>query len=107
MTEPRPDAGPADAAAPATAPPPLTKKERMGIDRVAMPEQDATERATNFREVNLGLTEQLAILEAQRCLECPKPYCVDGCPVAVNIPRFIRLLRAGDLHAAAESLMDG
>jgi glutamate synthase (NADPH/NADH) small chain len=85
---------------------PLTQKERMAIDRVAMPEQDATARATNFREVNLGLTYQLAMLEAERCLQCPKPYCVDGCPVRVNIPRFIKLLRAGDLPAAAESLLD-
>ena len=103
MTEPRPTE---PAAADPEVRPPLTKKERMGIDRVAMPEQEAGERAKNFREVNLGLTYQLAILEAQRCLECPKPYCVDGCPVAVNIPRFIRLLRDGDLHAAAESLLD-
>ena len=87
-------------------PVPLTKKERMQILRVAMPEQDATVRATNFGEVNLGLTYELAIREAQRCLECPKPYCVDGCPVAVNIPRFIRLLRDGDLAAAAASLLD-
>ena len=71
-----------------------------------MPEQEATVRATNFREVNLGLTYQLAMLEAERCLECPKPYCIDGCPVRVNIPRFIRLLRDGDLPGAAESLLD-
>ncbi|MBI3746735.1 MAG: NADPH-dependent glutamate synthase [Chloroflexi bacterium] len=102
MTESRPDQ-PVEASG---ARPPLTKKERMGIDRVAMPEQDALVRATNFREVNLGLTYQLAMVEAQRCLECPKPYCVDGCPVAVNIPRFIRLLRDGDLPAAAESLLN-
>ena len=86
--------------------PPLTQKERMGIDRVEMPEQEAHLRAANFREVNLGLTYQLAMLEAERCLQCPKPYCVDGCPVRVNIPRFIRLLREGDLPAAAESLLD-
>ncbi|HET9519854.1 MAG TPA: hypothetical protein VFO73_02275, partial [Candidatus Limnocylindrales bacterium] len=86
--------------------PPLTQKERMAIDRVGMPEQDPTVRATNFREVNLGLTYQLAMLEAERCLQCPKPYCVDGCPVRVNIPRFIKLLREGDLPAAAESLLD-
>jgi glutamate synthase (NADPH/NADH) small chain len=85
---------------------PLTPKERMAIDRVAMPEQAGDVRATNFREVNLGLTYQLAILEAERCLQCPKPYCVDGCPVRVNIPRFIRLLRDGDLPGAAESLLD-
>jgi glutamate synthase (NADPH/NADH) small chain len=86
--------------------PPLTQKERMAIDRVSMPEQDAGLRATNFREVNLGLTYQLAMLEAERCLQCPKPYCIDGCPVRVNIPRFIRLLRDGDLPGAAESLLD-
>ncbi|HEX2884607.1 MAG TPA: NADPH-dependent glutamate synthase [Candidatus Limnocylindria bacterium] len=85
---------------------PLTKKERMQIDRVAMPEQAAELRAVNFREVNLGLTEQLAFLEAERCLECPKPYCIDGCPVRVNIPQFIRLLRDGDLAGAANALLD-
>ena len=84
---------------------PLTQKERMAIDRVEMPEQDAHLRATNFREVSLGLTEQLAMLEAERCLQCPKPYCIDGCPVRVNIPRFIRLVREGDLPGAAESLL--
>ncbi len=85
--------------------PPLSKKERMAIDRVAMPEQDAGLRSVNFGEVNQGLTYQLALLEAQRCLECPKEYCIDGCPVSVNIPRFIRLLRDGDIAAAADSLL--
>ena len=86
--------------------PALTQKERMAIDRVAMPEQEGDLRAHNFREVNLGLTYQLAMLEAERCLQCPKPYCIDGCPVRVNIPRFIKLLREGDLPAAADSLLD-
>jgi glutamate synthase (NADPH/NADH) small chain len=90
----------------AAARPPLTQKERMQIDRVAMPELAAEVRATNFREVNLGLPWQLAVLEAERCLQCPKPYCIDGCPVRVNIPRFIKLLREGDMPAAAESLLD-
>jgi glutamate synthase (NADPH) small chain len=85
---------------------PLSNKERMAIGRVAMPEQEGEIRATNFREVNLGLTYQLAMLEAERCIQCPKPFCVDGCPVRVNIPRFIKLLRDGDLPAAAESLLD-
>ena len=84
----------------------LTAKERMAIDRVAMPEQDPAVRAVNFREVNLGLTQQIAMLEAERCLQCPKPYCIDGCPVSVNIPRFLKLLREGDLPAAADSLLD-
>jgi glutamate synthase (NADPH/NADH) small chain len=86
--------------------PVLTPKERMAIDRVAMPEQDADLRAANFREVNLGLAQQIAMLEAERCLMCPKPYCIDGCPVRVNIPRFLRLLREGDLPGAAHSLLD-
>ena len=85
---------------------PLTPKERMSLDRVEMPEQEATLRATNFREVNLGLTEQLAMLEAERCLQCPKPYCIDGCPVRVNIPQFIVRLREGDMAGAAASLLD-
>ncbi len=85
--------------------PPLSKKERMGIDRVDMPEQAAQLRARNFLEVNLGLTEQLALLEAQRCLECPKQYCVEGCPVSVNILNFITLLREGDIAGAANSLL--
>jgi glutamate synthase (NADPH/NADH) small chain len=86
--------------------PSLTQKERMALKRVAMPEQDAEARAINFAEVNLGLTEELAILEAERCLQCPKPYCIDGCPVRVNIPNFIRLLRDGDIRGAAASLTD-
>jgi glutamate synthase (NADPH/NADH) small chain len=86
--------------------PVLSQKERMAIARVGMPEQDAELRAVNFREVNLGLTEQIAMLEAERCLQCPKPYCVDGCPVRVNIPRFIKFLREGDLASAADSLLD-
>jgi glutamate synthase (NADPH/NADH) small chain len=85
---------------------PLTQKERMKIERVAMPEQAAELRAVNFREVNLGLTEQLAMLEAERCLQCPKPYCIDGCPVRVNIPQFIMRLREGDFAGAAASLLD-
>jgi glutamate synthase (NADPH/NADH) small chain len=99
MTEPRPTPSEEPAERP------LTQKERMAIDRVAMPEQNAVARAGNFREVNLGLTYQLALLEAERCLQCPKPYCIDGCPVAVNIPRFIKLLREGDLPGAADSLL--
>jgi len=84
----------------------LTQKQRMTIDRVEMPAEDADLRAVNFREVNLGFTEKLAMLEAERCLMCPKPFCIDGCPVRVNIPRFIKRLREGDLPGAADSLLD-
>ena len=86
--------------------PALSKKDRMAIDRQAMPEQEAELRSRNFREVNLGLAEQIAFLEAERCLQCKKPTCIEGCPVRVNIPRFIELLAQGDMPGAASSLLD-
>lgn len=61
-------------------------KERMAIERCVMDEQDPLERAGNFGEVNLGLSMEIALKEAQRCLECKNPSCVEGCPVNVNIP---------------------
>jgi len=90
---------------PAAAPKKMSPKERMAIQRQRMPEQDATARSHNFCEVNLGLSEQLAVLEAQRCIQCKDPKCVQGCPVRVNIPRFIDFLSKGDLPGAAESLL--
>ena len=80
-------------------------KERLAIPRQSMPEQDATDRNRNFREVNFGFTEQIAMLEAQRCIQCKEPKCMAGCPVMVNIPRFIRFVAEGDLAAAAQSLL--
>ena len=70
-----------------------------------MPEQDATDRNRNFQEVNFGFTEQIAMLEAQRCIQCKEPKCVAGCPVMVDIPRFIRFVAEGDFTAAAQSLL--
>ena len=81
---------------------PLTKKERMQLDRVEMPERDASERAGSFEEVNLGLTAKMAQLEAMRCLECKKPKCIDGCPVGIQIDEFLKLVAAGSIGAAAE-----
>ena len=83
----------------------LSPKERMAIQRQIMPEQDALARSTNFKEVNLGFDEQLALLEAERCIQCKDPKCVQGCPVRVNIPRFIGHIAEGDLAAAAQSLL--
>jgi glutamate synthase (NADPH/NADH) small chain len=83
----------------------LTAKERLAIERQRMLEQDPTLRSTNFAEVNLGLTEHLALLEARRCLQCKNAKCINGCPVLVNIPQFIDRLANGDLHGAAESLL--
>ena len=60
-----------------------------------MPEQAPEDRARNFEEVPYGYTEQIAILEASRCLNCKKPRCVAGCPVNVDIPGFIALVQEG------------
>lgn len=70
-----------------------------------MSEQDPLIRNANFGEVNLGLAEKVALLEAERCLQCKDPKCVSGCPVMVNIPRFVDLLSQGDLTEAANSLL--
>jgi glutamate synthase (NADPH/NADH) small chain len=82
----------------------LTPKERLAIDRVHMPEQDAQSRAGNFAEVNLGLEAAVAIREASRCLQCKNRCCVAGCPVGVRIPEFLERVAAGDFAAAAEIL---
>jgi len=83
----------------------ISTKERLQIKRQAMPEQDAAARAANFLEVNLGLPERLALLEADRCLQCKDPKCMVGCPVGVNIPKFLDLLTAGKIAEAAQSLL--
>jgi glutamate synthase (NADPH/NADH) small chain len=90
----------ADAPAPA-----LTAKERMAIERVAMPEQDAEQRSHNFTEVNLGLTAELAVLEAQRCIQCKNKPCMSGCPVEVRIPDFLERIAARDFAGAAQVLL--
>ena len=82
----------------------LTKKERMQIPRQEMPEQEAGARSRNFTEVNLGFTEELAKMEAARCIQCPKPVCVAGCPVGVNIQGFIQLVAEGKFLEAAEEV---
>ncbi|WP_035238011.1 NADPH-dependent glutamate synthase [Desulfobacter vibrioformis] len=76
------------------------------IDRVVMPEQDPDVRRRNFLEVPLGLTEEMAITEAKRCLQCKKPACMDGCPVSVSIPAFIKCIADGDFSAAAKKLWE-
>ena len=84
----------------------LTKKERMKIPRVEMPEQDPKVRSHNFQEVPLGLSEEQALLEAARCLECPKQPCVAGCPVEVDIPGFIHLITEKDYAGAARKIKE-
>ena len=84
--------------------PKISAKERMQITRQVMPEQEAVQRSGNFKEVNLGFSEQLALLEAQRCIQCKEAKCIKGCPVMVNIPRFINFVAEGNLASAAQSL---
>jgi glutamate synthase (NADPH) small chain len=83
----------------------ISTKQRLQIERQKMPEQNSAARAANFEEVNLGFSEQLALLEADRCLQCKDPRCQKGCPVGVNIPKFLDLLTAGNIAAAAQSLL--
>ncbi len=84
----------------------LSKKDRMKIPRQPMPEQDPDVRRSNFEEVNLGFTEELAKLEALRCLQCPKPVCIAGCPVGVKIDEFIKLVSEGDFLAASAKIKE-
>jgi glutamate synthase (NADPH/NADH) small chain len=78
-------------------------KMKLGnkVPRTPMPEQDPKERARNFKEVPLGYTIELAQQEASRCLQCKKPACVDGCPVNVKIPEFIKLICEGKFLEAS------
>lgn len=84
----------------------LSKKDRMKIPRQPMPEQDPDVRRSNFEEVNLGFTEELAKMEALRCLQCPKPVCIAGCPVGVKIDEFIKLVSEGDFLAASAKIKE-
>ena len=84
----------------------LTKKEKMAIPRQVMPEQDAVERRSNFNEVNLGFDEETAMLEAIRCIECKKPLCIDGCPVNIDIPKFISKISDGDFFGAIDIIKE-
>jgi len=83
----------------------LKAKDRTAIPRVTMPELDAEYRShTRTEEVNRGLTKEMAIKEAHRCLDCAKPSCIEGCPVNINIPSFIKNIERGQFIAAAKVL---
>jgi glutamate synthase (NADPH/NADH) small chain len=79
-------------------------KERGAVERVKMPHLDAAYRITCNEEVNQGITEQQAVTEATRCLDCANPQCVTGCPVGINIPEFIKNIERHDFAEAAASL---
>ena len=83
----------------------MKPKERTALPRVKMPELDPVYRATTrTEEVNIGLTPEMALVEAKRCLDCAKPTCVEGCPVNINIPSFIKNIERGEFLAAARVL---
>ena len=84
----------------------MKASERMQIPRQDMPEQNPKARARNFEEVPLGLTDELAKLEAQRCLKCVNPQCITGCPVQVPIQEFIKLIEDGDVIGAARKIKE-
>jgi len=81
-------------------------QNKMKIPRQPMPEQSPEARVKNFLEVPLGYDEETAMLEAQRCLQCKKKPCVDGCPVQVDIPGFILLISEGKFIEAAHKLKE-
>ncbi len=82
----------------------MKNKERTEIARVKMNELDGEYRSHNSEEVNQGLTEEQALLEAKRCLDCPNPSCMTGCPVSINIPSFIKNIERGNFLGAAKVL---
>ncbi len=74
--------------------------------KTAMPEQPASERIQNFDEVPYGYTEEMAIAEAKRCIQCKDPKCIEGCPVEIDIPGFIRLIAEGDFRGSVRVMKE-
>lgn len=84
----------------------VRQAERTRRDRLPMPEQEAKARSRNYLEVNEGLTPEMAEAEAQRCLDCVTPTCIEGCPVNINIPKFIKKIESKDYLGAARVLKE-
>ena len=78
----------------------------MSTLRQKMPEQAGQERIHNFNEVALGYSQEQAQLEASRCIQCPKPKCIEGCPVEIDIPGFIKFIKEGDFARAISLIKD-
>ena len=89
-----------------TLPESLGVKERMAIEHQEMPSQDAKARRGNMEEVALGYTEDMAVLEAMRCLGCKNRPCVEGCPVSIDIPRFIARIQERDYRGALSVIQE-
>ena len=84
----------------------LKNKERTARERISMPEKEPDVRNKNNSEVNQGLSSEMAIAEARRCIDCPSPTCISGCPVEINIPKFIKYIEAGDFISSAKVLKE-
>lgn len=84
----------------------IKNKDRTQMTRVVMNSVDPIVRSQNYQEVNLGLTEEQAVTEAQRCLDCVNPTCITGCPVEINIPEFIKNIERGEFLNAAKTLKE-
>ncbi|MCU4165855.1 NADPH-dependent glutamate synthase [Carboxylicivirga caseinilyticus] len=84
----------------------MKNKERTALERIHMGEVDPKERILSNIEVNKGLTQEEALGEARRCLDCPDPTCITGCPVEINIPKFIKRIEKGEFLEAAKVLKE-
>ena len=84
----------------------VSARKRLESRRHKMPEQPAAQRAANFLEVNQGYSLEMAREEAQRCLDCGDPGCVSGCPVAIDIPTFIKYIESGEIALALATLRE-
>jgi len=82
------------------------RRGKQKIPRQPMPAREPAKRIKDFDEVNLGFTEALVMLEAQRCLECKRPACVEGCPVEVKIPEFIHLIKNKEYVASSKLIKE-
>ena len=86
--------------------PAAKKPKKPKIPRQPMPEQEAAVRKSNFKEVPFGYSPETAMIEASRCIMCKKPKCIDGCPVEIDIPAFIQLIKEGDFIGAAKKIKE-
>lgn len=84
----------------------MKNKDRTAIPRVKMPEVDPEVRSHTYDEVNKGLTGEMAVNESHRCLDCVDPTCITGCPVEINIPKFIKNIERGEYFEAAKALKE-
>jgi glutamate synthase (NADPH/NADH) small chain len=84
----------------------LKNKERVAIPRIKMPELEAGYRSRSYDEVNTGISLEQALMEAKRCLDCPDPSCITGCPVEINIPKFIKHIERNEILEAAKTLKE-